>query len=164
MVKNKIIALILFLVIGCSNNNQDNVYSEFPSRWVSDSGSKYQVWFQDWSDYTRLFIKINEDTIMVFPNKYAAVIKGKDYLFPKEYEQVMQKQLIGNIEWINKPIWNQGHKNSFNWLVDRSNPKIKLPVIFKCEATLVDKKKLNLKVFNSENIVFEMNLKPIKIY
>ena len=50
MVKNKIIALILFLIIGCSNNNQDNIYSEFPSRWISDSGSKYQVSFQDWSD------------------------------------------------------------------------------------------------------------------
>ena len=61
----------------------------------------------------------------------------------------MQKQLIGNIEQINKLIWNQGNKNSFNWLLDRSNPKIELPVVFKCEATLLDKKKLNLKVFNS---------------
>ena len=164
MGKNKFIALILFLFIGCSNSNQQNVYSEFPSRWVSDLGSKYHVWFQDWSDYTRLFIKINEDTVIVSPNKYAAVTEGKDYLFPKEYEQIIQQQLIGNIEWVNKPIWNNGHKNSFNWLVDRSNPKIELPVEFKCEAVLLDKDKLNLKIFNSENIIFEMNLKPTKVY
>ena len=164
MVKNKIITIISLIIFSCSNSEQENIYFEFPSRWVSDSGSKYQIWFQNWSDYTRLFIKVNEDTIMVSPNKYAAIIKGKDYLSPREYEQIIQKQLIGNIKWINKPVWDQGYKNSFNWLVDRSNPNIELPAIYKCEATLLNKKKLNLKVFNSENIVFEMNLKPIKVY
>jgi len=164
MAKNKIITIILLIILSCSNSDQENIHSIFPSRWVSDSDNKYQIWFQNWSDYIRLFIKVNEDTIVVSPNKYAAIIKGKDYLFPKEYEQIMQKQLIGNIEWVNKPVWSQGHKNSFNWLVDRSNPKMELPLVYKCEATLLDKKKLNLKVFNSENIVFEMNLKPIKVY
>ncbi len=164
MGKNKVIALILLLIVSCSKVDQKRDDSEFPSRWVSDSNNKFEIWFQDWSDYTRLFMKVNEDTIRVYPNQYATVTKNKKYLFPKEYDQIKQKQLIGNIVWVDQPLWLDGYKNSFNWLIDRSNPKINLPVTYKCEALLIENKKLNLKVFDNEEIIFNIYLKPVKVY
>ena len=130
------IVLITVLITSCSNN-QETSNNNFPSRWVSESNSKYQVWFQNWSDYTRLFIKINQDTILVSPNKYATVEKGKEYLFPKDYKQILSKQMIGNIKWINDPIWDTNNLNSFIWIIDRSNPKIKLPKKYICEKFYV---------------------------
>ena len=54
--KTSILILMLFtLFTGCSNSDTDTSYPEFPSRWTSNNGSKYHVWFQDWSDYTRMF-------------------------------------------------------------------------------------------------------------
>ena len=163
--KTSILTLMIFtLFTGCSNSDTDTSYPEFPSRWTSNNGSKYHVWFQDWSDYTRMFLKINSDTVLVEPNKYAAVAKGKNYLFPKEYKQISYKQLIGNIDWKGLPKWDKGSTNSFKWLVDRSNPKIKLPQAYLCEATMSNDNNLNLKILNGSEILYELDLKPAKVY
>ena len=55
--------------------------SELNNTWRSENDSKYRVWFQNWSGYTRLFVTINEDTLSVEANKYAVTNKEKPYLF-----------------------------------------------------------------------------------
>ena len=90
--------------------------------------------------------------------------KSKGKLNPKEYKQISYKQLIGNIDWEGLPKWDKGSTNSFKWLVDRSNPKIKLPQAYLCEATMSNDNNLNLKILNGSEILYELDLKPAKVY
>ena len=62
------------------------------------------------------------------------------------------------------PKWDKGSTNSFKWLVDRSNPKIKLPQAYLCEATMSNDNNLNLKILNGSEILYELDLKPAKVY
>lgn len=107
-----------------------STYSKLHDTWRSKNDSKYKVWFQDWSGYTRLFLTINEDTISVQPSKYATVNRKKPYLSTKPYNKILKRQLIGNIEWNGEVSWSEGHVNTFKYIVDRSNPKLKLPAVF----------------------------------
>ena len=125
-------------------------------------------------EINKLIGKLNQDGLTLIPTKLyflkgkikveIAVAKGKNYLFPKEYKQISYKQLIGNIDWEGLPKWDKGSTNSFKWLVDRSNPKIKLPQAYLCEATISNDNNLNLKILNGSEILYELNLKPAKVY
>ncbi len=164
-IKNKLFLLTFsILTVSCSSKGSENVNYNFDGRWVSQENSKYQIWFQNWSDYKRLFMSISDDTLKVMPNKYAVLTKGKEYLFPKEYTQILKKQLIGNINWEKTPVWEKNKTNTFKWMVDRANPKINLPVEYQCEATFEDFENLNLKVFNDSEIIFDIKLKHMHVY
>ena len=163
-IKYKLILLSLSIMMSCtSSTNYDENY-RLEGRWVSKEDGKYHIWFQDWSDYTRLFMSVNSDTLNIMPNKYAAVTKGKKYLFPKEYAQILKNQYIGNINRENTPNWQKSKNKKFTWEVDRANPKVGLPINYNCEASFKDPKNLNLKVINGSEIVYDIDLKQMKVY
>lgn len=130
--------------------------------WRSENDSKYRVWFQNWSGYTRLFITINEDTLSVEANKYAVTNKEKPYLFPASYNKILKRQIIGNIDWDDKISWEDGHINTFTYVVDRSNPKISLPVKFEGIAVL-ENKKLRLELISNRDLKYHMQLVPTSV-
>ncbi len=130
--------------------------------WRSKDNSKYRVWFQNWSGYTRLFLTINEDTLSVEPNKYAAMNRKKPYLFPKKYEKVFKRQIIGNIEWNGDVSWEEGHINTFSYTVDRSNPKLKLPLTFE-GLTVKENGILKLELTSDPGLKYNMELVPTYI-
>jgi hypothetical protein len=159
-----ILLLLLLMITSCSSSGNDFESYRLEGRWVSKKDGKYQIWFQDWSNYTRLFMSIKSDTLKMMPNKYAALTKGKEYLFPKEYTQVLKNQYIGNISWEDAPNWEKSRNKKFKWEIDRANPKVDLPMNYYCEATFDDKKNLNLKVTNESKILYDIDLKYMLVY
>ena len=133
--------------------------SELNNTWRSENDSKYRVWFQNWSGYTRLFVTINEDTLSVEANKYAVTNKEKPYLFPATYNKIIKRQIIGNIYWDDNLSWEDGHVNTFTYIVDRSNPKISLPVKFEGIAVL-ENEKLRLELISNRDFKYHMQLVP----
>ena len=89
--------------------------------WDSDSSNVGQtvIWFQDWTDYTRLFIKSIKDSSSIDKHPYAKTDYDKEYLNAKEYQKPNYIQLLGNINWTNKQNWSENYSNSFEWYVDR---------------------------------------------
>ena len=159
----KIIPLLLILIFSSCSTSEEESYQNFTPRWTSDDNRHYSVWFQDWSDYTRLVVIEDQDTVKVEPGKYAVRIQKKPYLYPREYNIVTKNQMIGNIEWLNPPDWSNKVLNSFNWKVDRANPKINLPKDFNGTAEMVDGK-LHLSIFENSNQIFDLFLRPLNIY
>tara|TARA_Y100000817_G_scaffold61521_1_gene46130 strand:- start:2903 stop:3388 length:486 start_codon:yes stop_codon:yes gene_type:complete len=150
----------IFLFFGCVQNS--STPSVLSPRWVSENNSKFQIWFQNWSGYTRLFITINEDTSIIQPSQYATSVKGKPHLFPKSKSQIKKVQLIGNIIWIDEPAWLTGKENKFIWKVDRSNPKIELPSEFEGSA-MIDKNIMKLTISKNNQVIYDLALKPISV-
>ena len=89
--------------------------------WDSDSSNigQTEIWFQDWTDYTRLFIKSIKDSSSVEKHPYAKTDFNKEYLNAKEYQKPNYIQLLGNIKWNSKQNWSDNYSNSFEWYVDR---------------------------------------------
>ena len=130
--------------------------------WRSENNSKYKVWFQNWSSYTRLFITINEDTLSVQANKYAVTNKEKPYLFPATYNKILKRQIIGNIYWDDNLSWENGNINTFTYIVDRSNPQISLPVKFEGMA-VKENEKLRLELISNRDFKYHMQLVPTSV-
>ena len=148
--------------MSCSPSKTE--YSEgIPPRWTSSDNGHYSVWFQDWSDYTRLVIINSQDTLKIEPSKYAVRTQNKPYLYPKGFDLVTKKQMIGNIEWSESPKWDNEIVNSFIWKVDRANPKINLPKILNGNGSIIDGE-LHLNVFDNSNQLFSVTLRPLTIY
>ena len=133
--------------------------SELNNTWRSENDSKYRVWFQNWSGYTRLFVTINEDTLSVEANKYAVTNKEKPYLFPATYNKILKRQIIGNIYWDDNLSWENGNINTFTYIVDRSNPQISLPVKFEGIA-VKENEKLRLELISNRDFKYHMQLVP----
>ena len=89
--------------------------------WDSDSSNvgQTEIWFQDWTDYTRLFIKSINGSSSIDRHPYAKTDYDKEYLNAKEYQKPNYIQLLGNIKWADKQNWSENHLNSFEWYVDR---------------------------------------------
>ena len=139
-----------------------STYSSLNDTWRSKNDSKYRVWFQDWSGYTRLFLTINEDTISVEPSKYSTVDRKKPYLSPKPYNKILKRQLIGNIEWYGEVSWSEGHVNTFQYIVDRSNPKLKLPAVFE-GLSVKENGTLRLELVSGSDLKYHMELIPTNV-
>jgi len=60
-----LILYILMFSIGLSKSN--NGHSLTNLKWVSEGSPKNEVWFQNWSGYTRLFITTFSDTLYIDP-------------------------------------------------------------------------------------------------
>ena len=149
----------LVLLMSCESENNSAQLME-SQKWVSKDRFRTEVWFQDWSNYTRLFIKTFKDTSEVFPSPYVTRTKNKPYLYPKPYMDFEVEQLIGNLEWDSQVSWENGHENMFSWKVDRSNPKKLLPIKYNGTATIVNGR-LSLKVKDSDSLAFDVMLYPI---
>ena len=89
--------------------------------WDSDSSNvgQTEIWFQDWTDYTRLFIKSIKDSSSIEKHPYAKTDYDKEYLNAKEYVKPNYIQLLGNIKWLGEQNWSENYLNNFEWQVDR---------------------------------------------
>jgi len=85
--------------------------------------------------------------------------KEKPFLFPKPYEQIFKKQLIGNIIWDSDVSWEEGNVNTFTYIVDRANPKISLPEQFE-GLSVIEKGQLRLELISGPEKKHHMILKP----
>lgn len=146
--------------IGFSKSSKGPSLTNF--KWISEGSPKSEVWFQDWSGYVRLFVTTFVDTSSVDPGPYITETKNKPYLTPQPYKLVQKNQLIGNIEWDKGFSWD-GKKNLFTWKVDRANPKIKLPDMYKGAASY-EGGKLTLEIEKDSQLIFSMVLKPVSYY
>ena len=158
----KIKLIIFFVIISFGYSKAKGGLSLTNLKWVSEGSPKNEVWFQDWSGYVRLFVTTFSDTLEVDPGPYITETKNKPYLTPKSYDLFQRKQLIGNIEWDNEFLWD-GAKNTFTWKVDRSNPKIKLPVSYIGHATYKDGQ-LILEIEKDSQTIYSMKLNPVSYY
>ena len=149
---------LLLLLLSCEPENSSTQILE-SQKWVSKDKFRSEVWFQDWSAYTRLFIKIYRDTLEVSPSPYVTETKNKPYLYPKPYLAYEVEQMIGNLVWDKQVSWENSHINSFSWEVDRSNPKKLLPINYKGTAAIVNGK-LNLIVTDNDSLVLDILLDP----
>ncbi len=158
--KFNFILFIFMFSIGFSKSNKGPSLTNF--KWISEGSPKSEVWFQDWSGYVRLFVTTFVDTSSVDPGPYITETKNKPYLTPQPYKLVQKNQLIGNIEWDKGFSWD-GKKNNFTWKVDRANPKIKLPHMYKGVASY-EEGRLILEIEKDSQIIYSMVLKPVSYY
>ena len=158
--KFNFILFIFMFSIGFSKSSKGPSLTNF--KWISEGSPKSEVWFQDWSGYVRLFVTTFTDTFSVDPGPYITETKNKPYLTPQPYKLVQKNQLIGNIEWDKGFSWD-GKKNNFTWKVDRANPKIKLPFMYKGVASY-EEGRLILEIEKDSQIIFSMVLNPVSYY
>jgi len=120
----KMYKLLLYLLCSTilifAENNYGN--EKMPNYvWDSDSSNvgQTEIWFQDWTDYTRLFIKSIKDSSSIEKHPYAKTDYDKEYLNAKEYVKPNYIQLLGNIKWLGEQNWSENYLNNFEWQVDR---------------------------------------------
>ena len=120
------IYVYLFIIIFSLNNPLNGVDLKdklvIPYRvWDSDTSNigQAEVWFQNWVDYTRLFIKSVKDTSIVEKHPYAKTDYKKSYLNARNYYKLNYVQLLGNINWLKSQDWSEGVSNDFEWNIDR---------------------------------------------
>ena len=118
----------LFLIIAFSlvqdfaSAEENSGYSSIPHTvWDSDSSNigRAEIWFQDWTDYTRLFVKSIKDTVTYKRHAYAKTDFKKQYKNAKDLKKLQYLQLLGNIVWTKPQNWEDGNTNEFEWHVDR---------------------------------------------
>ena len=79
-----------------------------------------KVWFQNWSDYTRLQISSVTDSSILDPHPYAVTTFQEKYKNPIAHSIANHVLLIGNIYWKNdQQNWENEYENSFDWIIDR---------------------------------------------
>ena len=121
--KNYIITFLSIFFMhyfACATENQN--YSPIPhSVWDSDSSNigRAEIWFQDWTDYTRLFVKSVKDTVTYKRHAYAKTDFKEQYKNAKDLNKLQYLQLLGNIVWTKPQNWEDGNTNEFKWHVDR---------------------------------------------
>ena len=157
-----IILALPFVIIGCSSelDTENGLKSE---KWISSSTPKCEVWFQNWSDYTRLFVTIESETLEVNPSPYVTEKKGKPNLMPKSYNKVQKQQLIGNLYWNENLNWDDGSNIQAMWEVDRANPKISLPKKYGVNLTIADDI-LKMLISNVADTLISVGLNKLKSY
>ena len=117
-----ILMIALSLVQSFVDAKENSGYSSIPHAvWDSDSSNvgRTEIWFQDWTDYTRLFIKSVKDTVTYKRHAYAKTDFKKQYKNAKDLDKLHYLQLLGNISWSKPQNWKDGNTNEFEWYVDR---------------------------------------------
>ena len=116
----QLLLLTFFINVLFAKDNYGN--DEMPHYvWDSDSSNvgQTEIWFQDWTDYTRLFIKSINGSSSIEKHPYGKTDYDKGYLNAKDYAKPNYVQLLGNIKWLGKQNWSENHLNNFEWQVDR---------------------------------------------
>ena len=157
-----IVLTLTFVIIGCSSepDTDNGLKSE---KWISTSTPKCEVWFQNWSNYTRLFVTIESETLEVNPSPYVTEKKGKPYLMPKSYDKVQKQQLIGNLYWDENLNWVDGSNIQAIWEVDRANPKISLPKEYGVNVTIAGDV-LKMLISKEADTLISVDLKKLNSY
>ena len=121
--KNYIITFLAMIFVHHFVNAKENQnYSSIPHAvWDSDSSNigRAEIWFQDWTDYTRLFIKSVKNTVTYKRHAYAKTDFKEQYKNAKDLSKLQYLQLLGNISWSKPQNWKDGNTNEFEWYVDR---------------------------------------------
>ena len=118
----KNICYILTIVFAVILNGEEKYNNSIPHYvWDSDSSNvgQTEIWFQDWTDYTRLFVKSIRDTSSIEKHPYAKTDYKDEYKNAREYQKPNYIQLLGNIKWLGEQNWSENYSNSFDWYVDR---------------------------------------------
>ena len=116
----KLLAVLFILNLVPAKENQK--YNSIPyAVWDSDSSNigRAEIWFQDWTDYTRLFVKSVKDTVTYKRHAYAKTDFKEQYKNAKDLSKLQYLQLLGNISWSKPQNWKDGNTNEFEWYVDR---------------------------------------------
>ena len=116
------VTFVTFLLQTPINAGENQSYNSIPHAvWDSDSSNigTAEIWFQDWTDYTRLFIKSVKDTVIYKRHSYAKTDYNKLYKNAKDFSKVQYLQLLGNINWTGSQNWKDENINEFEWHVDR---------------------------------------------
>jgi len=119
--KNMII-IILLLLATLLRAEEKSDFKTIPHYvWDSDSSNigPTEIWFQDWTDYIRLFIKSTNGSMLIEKHPYAKNDFETDYLNARDLTKPTYIQLLGNIEWTAGQDWSDNNINTFNWIVDR---------------------------------------------
>tara|TARA_Y100000591_G_scaffold243967_1_gene214793 strand:- start:49 stop:615 length:567 start_codon:yes stop_codon:yes gene_type:complete len=122
MKKCFILIIASLLIQNFAGAKESSGYNSIPHAvWDSDSSNigRAEIWFQNWTDYTRLFVKSIEDTVTYKRHAYAKTDFKKQYKNAKDLKKLQYLQLLGNIVWTKPQNWEDGNMNEFEWHVDR---------------------------------------------
>ena len=148
--------LLAFNVQAFAENNYND--GKIPhSVWDSDSSNvgQTEIWFQDWTDYTRLFIKSIKDSSSIEKHPYAKTDYGKEYLNAKDYVKPNYVQLLGNIKWTADQNWSENHLNNFEWHIDRDQNWEYTNKVLNGNAKIVNNK-LYLQILDYDNTIIDI--------
>ena len=148
--------LTFFISVLFAKDNYDN--NKMPHYvWDSDSSNvgQTEIWFQDWTDYTRLFIKSINGSSAIEKHPYAKTDYDKEYLNANEYQKPNYIQLLGNIQWIEPQNWSENNVNTFKWYVDRDQNWIYTNKTLSGEAK-ISQNKLHLTIKDYDNVIIDV--------
>ena len=126
------------------------------SVWDSDSSNigPTEIWFQDWVDYTRLFIKSVNGTATIDKHLYSKTDFKQTYLNDRDIEKPTYIQMLGNITWEKKQNWQDGISNKFIWHVDRDQNWDYISSTLSGTAKIVNNK-LYLKITDYDKVIID---------
>jgi hypothetical protein len=151
----QLLLLTFFINVLFAKDNYGN--DEMPHYvWDSDSSNvgQTEIWFQDWTDYTRLFIKSINGSSSIEKHPYGKTDYGKEYLNAKDYVKPNYIQLLGNIKWSTNQNWSENQLNSFEWYVDRDQNWTYNNKVLSGSAKIIDDK-LHLKIKEYDEIIID---------
>ena len=146
---------IVFVVLLNGEEKYNNAIPHYV--WDSDSSNvgQTEIWFQDWTDYTRLFVKSIRDTSSIEKHPYAKTDFKDGYKNAREYKKPNYIQLLGNIKWIEPQNWSEDNVNSFTWYVDRDQNWTYTNKTLSGEAK-ISQNKLHLTIKDYDNVIIDV--------
>ena len=149
------ILTIAFVVLLNGEEKYNNAIPHYV--WDSDSSNvgQTEIWFQDWTDYTRLFVKSIRDTSSIEKHPYAKTDFKDGYKNAREYKKPNYIQLLGNIKWIEPQNWSEDNVNSFTWYVDRDQNWTYTNKTLSGEAK-ISQNKLHLTIKDYDNVIIDV--------
>ena len=148
--------LLTFNVLAFAENSYFDGKIPHPV-WDSDSSNigQAEIWFQDWTDYTRLLIKSIKDSSSLEKHPYAKTDYEKEYLNAKNYVKPNYVQLLGNIKWTADQNWSENQLNNFEWHIDRDQNWEYTNKILNGNAKIVNNK-LYLQILDHDNKIIDV--------
>ena len=149
------ILTIVFVVLLKGEEKYNNAIPHYV--WDSDSSNvgQTEIWFQDWTDYTRLFVKSIRDTSSIEKHPYAKTDFKDEYKNAREYKKPNYIQLLVNIKWIEPQNWSEYKVNAFKWYVDRDQNWTYTNKTLSGEAK-ISQNKLHLTIKNYDNVIIDV--------
>ena len=154
----KNIYYILTIVFAVILNGEEKYNNAIPHYvWDSDSSNvgQTEIWFQDWTDYTRLFVKSIKDTSSIEKHPYAKTDYKSEYKNARSYEKPNYIQLLGNIQWTGPQNWSDNNVNTFKWHVDRDQNWIYTNKTLSGEAK-ISQNKLHLTIKDYDDVIIDV--------
>ena len=155
--KSKNIFYLSILLTFIYSKDNSSVQKIPQSVWDSDSSNigPAEIWFQDWVDYTRLFIKSVDDTVKIDKHPYSKTDFKKTYMNDKVIVKPTYVQMLGNIIWEKKQNWKNGVLNKFKWHVDRDQNWKYINTSLSGTAK-IENKKLYLRIFDYDKLIIDI--------